>query len=236
MEAIRIQTAQNVFIEYQPASVGDRIVATLIDSIVSWGFVTVLSLSLQQLPVDFGATVRLLLNLPFVFYHLLSEIFMDGQSIGKKAMNIKVVKLDGSQPSLSSYLLRWLLRLIDVLLSLGVVAMATISASQKGQRLGDIAAGTAVVSTRQRQTLRDTALPLTDEAYIPLYPEAVRLSDRDVSIIKESLKVYHKGEEQDSWLIQSLAEKVQSLLGIRTQQTYVDFLRTVLKDHAHLTR
>jgi uncharacterized RDD family membrane protein YckC len=236
MEAIRIQTAQNVFIEYQPASVGDRIVATLIDGIVSWGFVTVLSVSLEQLPVDMGVTFRLLLNLPFVFYHLLSEIFMDGQSIGKKAMNIKVVKLDGSQPSLGSYLLRWLLRMVDVTLSAGIVAMATVSASQKGQRLGDIAAGTAVVSTRQRQTLRDTVLPATDDGYTPLYPEAVRLSDRDVSIIKESLKVYHRGQEQDSWLIQSLADKVQSLLGIRTQQTYVDFLRTVLKDHAHLTR
>ncbi|HEX8528883.1 MAG TPA: RDD family protein, partial [Cytophagales bacterium] len=133
-------------------------------------------------------------------------------------------------------LLRWLLRLVDVSLSLGVVAMATISASQKGQRLGDIAAGTAVVSTRQRQTLRDTALPATEETYTPLYPEAVRLSDRDVSIIKEALQAYHQGDEQDSWLIQSLAEKVQGLLGTRTQQTYVEFLRTVIKDHAHLTR
>jgi uncharacterized RDD family membrane protein YckC len=236
MQAIRIQTAQNVFIEYQPASVGDRIVATIIDGVVAWVFVTVLQVSISKLPVDLGITFQLLLSLPYVFYHFLSEVFMDGQSIGKKAMNIKVVKLDGSQPSLGSYLMRWLLRLVDVSLSLGVVAMATISASQKGQRLGDIAAGTAVVSTRQRQTLRDTALPATEEIYTPLYPEAARLSDRDVSIIKEALKAYHKGEEQDSWLIQSLAEKVQGLLGTRTQQTYVEFLRTVLKDHAHLTR
>jgi uncharacterized RDD family membrane protein YckC len=236
MEAIRIQTAQNVFIEYQPASVGDRIIATLIDGMVTWGFVTVLRAAVENLAVEPGPTILILLNLPYVFYHLLSEIFMDGQSIGKKAMNIKVVKLDGGQPSLGSYLLRWLLRMVDVLLSFGVVAMATISASQKGQRLGDIAAGTAVVSTRQRQTLRDAVLPEAEEAYTPLYLEAARLSDRDVSIIRESLQVYHKGEEQDSWLIQSLAEKVQGLLGTRTQQTYVDFLRTVLKDHAHLTK
>ena len=236
MQPIRIQTAQNVFIEYQPASVGDRILATLIDGVVAWVFVTVLQVSISKLPVDLGITFQLLLSLPYVLYHFLSEVFMDGQSIGKKAMNIKVVKLDGSQPSLGNYLLRWLLRLVDVSLSLGVVAMATISASQKGQRLGDIAAGTAVVSTRQRQTLRDTVLPAADEGYTPLYPEAARLSDRDVSIIREALKAYHKGEEQDSWLIQSLAEKVQGLLGTRTQQTYVEFLRTVLKDHAHLTR
>ena len=235
MEAIRIQTAQNVFIEYQPASVGDRILATLIDGVVAWCFVILLSVLISSLDVHVGTTISILLFTPYIFYHLLSEIFMDGQSIGKRAMNIKVVKLDGSQPTLGSYLLRWLLRPVDVFF-FGAVAMITISASQKGQRLGDIAAGTSVVSTRQRHRLRDTVLPEAEETYTPLYPEAIRLTDRDISIIRESLQAYHKGEEQDSWLIQSLAEKVQNLLGVRTRQTYVEFLRTVLKDHTHLSR
>jgi uncharacterized RDD family membrane protein YckC len=235
MEAIRIQTAQNVFIEYQPASVGDRILATLIDGVVAWCFVILLSVLISSLRVHVGTTISILLFTPYIFYHLLSEIFMDGQSIGKRAMNIKVVKLDGSQPTLGSYLLRWLLRPVDVFF-FGAVAMITISASQKGQRLGDIAAGTSVVSTRQRHRLRDTVLPEAEETYTPLYPEAIRLTDRDISIIRESLQAYHKGEEQDSWLIQSLAEKVQNLLGVRTRQTYVEFLRTVLKDHTHLSR
>ena len=235
MEAIRIQTAQNVFIEYQPASVGDRILATLIDGVVAWCFVILLSVLISSLSVHVGTTISILLFTPYIFYHLLSEIFMDGQSIGKRAMNIKVVKLDGSQPTLGSYLLRWLLRPVDVFF-FGAGAMITISASQKGQRLGDIAAGTSVVSTRQRHRLRDAVLPEAEETYTPLYPEAIRLTDRDVSIIRESLQAYHKGEEQDSWLIQSLAEKVQNLLGVRTRQTYVEFLRTVLKDHTHLSR
>jgi len=235
MEAIRIQTAQNVFIEYQPASVGDRILATLIDGVVAWCFVILLSVLISSLGVHVGTTISILLFTPYLFYHLLSEIFMDGQSIGKRAMNIKVVKLDGSQPTLGSYLLRWLLRPVDVFF-FGAVAMITISASQKGQRLGDIAAGTSVVSTRQRHRLRDMVLPEAEEAYTPLYPEAVRLTDRDVAIIRESLQAYHKSEEQDSWLIQSLAEKVQNLLGVRTRQTYVEFLRTVLKDHTHLSK
>ncbi len=235
MEAIRIQTAQNVFIEYQPASVGDRIVATVIDGVIAWCYIFLVNHTLERLNLDLGYTARLLLYTPYFFYHLVSEIFLDGQSAGKRAMNIKVVKLDGSQPALGSYLLRWLLRPIDIFF-FGAVAMITIASSQKGQRLGDIAAGTSVVSTRPRQTLRDTMMPQAADDYSPLYPQAGRLSDRDVAIIKEALQAYHRGEEQDSYLIQSLTGKVEELLGVRTQQTYVEFLRTVLKDHAHLSR
>jgi uncharacterized RDD family membrane protein YckC len=235
MEAIRIQTAQNVFIEYQPASVGDRIVATLIDGVIAWCYIFLANYSLERLNLNIGYTARLLLYSPYFFYHLISEIFMDGQSVGKRAMNLKVMKLDGSQPAVGSYLLRWLLRPIDIFF-FGAVAMITIASSQKGQRLGDIAAGTSVVSTRPRQTLRDTMLPEATDDYLPLYPQAGRLSDRDVAIIKEALQAYHRGEEQDSYLIQSLTGKVEELLGVRTQQTYVEFLRTVLKDHAHLSR
>jgi uncharacterized RDD family membrane protein YckC len=235
MEAIRIQTAQNVFIEYQPASVGDRIVATLIDGVIAWCYIFLVNYSLERLNLNIGYTARLLLYSPYFFYHLISEIFMDGQSVGKRAMNLKVMKLDGSQPAVGSYLLRWLLRPIDIFF-FGAVAMITIASSQKGQRLGDIAAGTSVVSTRPRQTLRDTMLPEATDDYLPLYPQAGRLSDRDVAIIKEALQAYHRGEEQDSYLIQSLTGKVEELLGVRTQQTYVEFLRTVLKDHAHLSR
>lgn len=235
MEAIRIQTAQNVFIEYQPASVGDRIGATIIDGVIALCYLLVVNLTLEGLNLEPGTTVRLALYSPYVFYHLVSEIFMDGQSVGKKAVNIKVVKLDGTQPGIGSYLLRWLLRPVDILF-FGAVAMISISSSQKGQRLGDIAAGTSVISTRRRQTLRDTMLPEIPDEYTPLYPEAARLTDRDVSIIKESLQAYLRGDRQDSWLVHTLAEKVQALLGVRTNQTYVEFLRTVLKDHAYLSK
>jgi hypothetical protein len=182
--------------------------------------------------------VRILLYAPYIFYPLLSEIFMDGQTIGKKAVNIKVVKLDGTQPDVGNYLLRWLIGLVECsfFFFFGAVSMIAIATSKKGQRLGDIAAGTSVVSTRRRQTLRDTAMPEVADDYTPLYPEAARLSDRDVAIIKESLQVYLRGDRENSWLVHTLAEKVQTLLGVRTQQTYLEFLRTVLKDHAYLTK
>ena len=49
-----------------------------------------------------------ILYLPFFFYDFLCEIFLNGQSIGKKILKIKVVKIDGTQPGLGSYFLRWI--------------------------------------------------------------------------------------------------------------------------------
>ena len=52
--------------------------------------------------------------LPVVFYSLLFETFLDGQTIGKRIMKIKVVKIDGYQAKVSDYLTRWFFRIIDL--------------------------------------------------------------------------------------------------------------------------
>ncbi|PIO47659.1 MAG: hypothetical protein CMR00_08990 [[Chlorobium] sp. 445] len=52
---------------------------------------------------DVSIAVFVLIFLPTMFYDLLFETFMNGQSIGKKPMNIKVIKVDGTQPSFLSY-------------------------------------------------------------------------------------------------------------------------------------
>ena len=80
--------------------------------------------------------------LPVVFYDLISEILLDGQSVGKKVMGIKVVSLNGAQPSLGQYLLRWVFRIVDFSFSGSLVAVIMVAVTEKKQRLGDMLAGT----------------------------------------------------------------------------------------------
>ncbi len=234
MQTVRIQTAQNVFIEYQPASVGDRIIATMIDGIIVYSFIIACMGIIASLNVEFNWVVQALIMIPYLFYDLLFEILMDGQTIGKKARSIKVVKLNGSQPTIGSYLLRWLIRPIDILF-FGAVAILTISLNGKGQRLGDIAAGTSVVSLRRRVGLSDMMVPQTQENYEPVYPQATFLSDQDVALIKEALLVHTNSEEPDIRLLETLARKVKGVLQVESNMPPMAFLRTILKDHAHLT-
>ena len=90
-----------------------------------------------------------LIYLPVFFYNLAFEILMNGQTLGKRALNIKVVRLDGTSPTIANYIFRFILWPIDVFLS-GSIAITLISLTKNGQRLGDLAGGTTVVKLTQR--------------------------------------------------------------------------------------
>ena len=111
-----ILTGQFVRISQTPASIGERIIALIIDYVLIgfYIFSTVTVLSKLRLPSDFTMIFFLaVIYLPVLFYSFLCEMFNYGQSLGKRLMNIRVVKADGSVPSISFYLLRWLLFPID---------------------------------------------------------------------------------------------------------------------------
>lgn len=154
MATIRIHTTQNVTLEYEVASIGSRIVATILDNLifVAWAFAVggLVTWLLGRHSEVAAWTMGVLIGLPFVFYHLACEVLFNGQSLGKKAQHLRVMRLDGTAPRLGDYFLRWLLRLVDFGFGSGLVAVITIALNGKGQRLGDLAAGTTVISVRPR--------------------------------------------------------------------------------------
>ena len=104
-----ILTGQFVRISQTPASIGERIIALIIDYVLIgfYIFSTVTVLSKLRLPSDFTMIFFLaVIYLPVLFYSFLCEMFNYGQSLGKRLMNIRVVKADGSVPGISSSLLR----------------------------------------------------------------------------------------------------------------------------------
>lgn len=187
MENIRIQTAQNVDLEYEIAGIGNRIVASLIDILILAAYALAISLLSDVLfSGTFMASIIILFYLPAFFYDLLCEIFMDGQSFGKRQMDIKVVRLDGMQPTVGNYLLRWLLRFVDVgFMYIGLIVMLF---TEKSQRLGDLAAGTTVVKLKQRVTLEDTIFTPLQQGYVPTFREVEKLNDHDMDVVRDVLK------------------------------------------------
>ncbi|WBO83078.1 RDD family protein [Hymenobacter yonginensis] len=234
MSTIRVQTAQNVTLEYEVASVGERIVAALIDGLilVAWVVLWLLLFDLLGSNKVLAAILIIVAGVPAVFYHLLCELFFNGQSLGKKARHIKVIRLDGTRPGFGDYLLRWILRIVDTGIMSGLIAVVVILANGRGQRLGDLAAGTSVVSTRPRQQGGPLAPAFTDTDYMVVFPQAAALQDHDVATIRQLL---YKGLEHENYeLLNEVANKVKALTGIQTQLPDEAFLRTILRDHAHL--
>lgn len=234
MDAIRIDTAQNVGVDYEVASLGDRGLAWFFDGLILAGYILGVMLIAQLVDMDTwnmpGWFIMLVLGLPYLLYDLICEVTMNGQSIGKRARKIKVARLDGGRPGLGQYIMRQVLRPIDGFSYLGALV---ILINGRGQRLGDLAAGTCVVSTRKRTSLDDTLLVEVEQGHVPLYPEAVRLTDGQAQLIKEVL-YKNRGDNRALILLQA-SEKVQALLNVRTDQRPQDFLLRVLKDYVHLT-
>jgi uncharacterized RDD family membrane protein YckC len=252
MATIRVHTTQNVTIEYAIASIGDRIVATLIDYLVlmAWGAACVLivralasgatsnhSINYSDPAEMIGVGIAILLGFillaPFLFYNLVCEVYFNGQSLGKKARDIRVIRLDGTAPRLGDYFLRWLLRFIDFGFGSGVVAVVAIAASGKGQRLGDMAAGTTVISLKpQADQLYRLDNGPTPEGYQVVFPQAAQLTDHDLRLLRQLLG---QGLQQQNYiLLHDTALKVKSLLNIQTDLGDEPFLRTIMRDHSHL--
>ncbi len=227
MEHVRIDTAQNVAIDFEVAGVGDRVLAALVDYfILACYLIGMISLATAlEAPLLFRIGL-----VPFLLYFLVCEVFFEGQSIGKRIRNIRVVRLGGGQPTPANYLLRWLLRFIDVELSSGMVALVTMLLNGKGQRLGDLAAGTTVVKVLPRVHLRDTLLARVDDAYTPVF-DVSPLSEADV----ETARAVYLALVEDGPTAFRLGIRAKAVLekklGTTSDLPPAAFLRTVIKDY-----
>ena len=232
MQAVSIQTTQNIQLEYPLAGIGDRILAFVIDALIIVSFFFIMAFIMNLAGVEAGLAINMMVAIVAYLYRLLSEAFFNGQTVGKSALSIKVVKLDGSTPSFASYFLRWLLEPIDFfIVGLGVVF---IILTKNGQRVGDILAGTTVVKIKkitatnvQNKALMDPV----DEHYEPQIFEANNLTDSEVQLIKDALKAYK--QDAVNRPIEMIAEKLKEKYNIQSELPTVKFLYTLLRDHTY---
>lgn len=240
MNTVKVSTTQHIDIEYDVAGVGERIVAYCIDLAIWIGlFLLVLFLSMATLIDGGGNGVFVALGvffLLFACYDLACEVFFNGQSVGKRSMKIRVVSIDGKQPSLGQYLLRWMFRLVDMTITSGVGAVLAISVTDRKQRLGDIVANTTVIRTEPRVQLGALAFrPVAEDTYEPTFPEVKQLSDAQVQLVYDVLANYQQSFNYE--LVVSMASKIKENLGVTLPEQMDDlkFLSRVVKDYTHLT-
>ena len=249
MAEIQITTTQNVTINFRAAEAGERILAYLIDGLIKSAYVGVLAFLIfnfeetggreflpnyENDPWSFIAVI-ILFGIPVIFYTLVQEVLLQGQTIGKRLMKIKVVKIDGFRANFLDFFIRWVMRIVDISSFSGVVALVTIGSSKKHQRLGGMASGTAVISLKNKVTIDHTILQEVEKGYLPLYPSVIKLSDNDARIIKENFLRALKTSNQKTLNI--LKEKIINVIGEEPHKdiSTENFIRRVLKDYNHYT-
>ena len=177
--------------------------------------------------------IEVIIFTPPLFYHLACETFMNGQSIGKRLLGIRVINENGGRPAFSQLMLRWLLRLADFLFSFFMGGLFSVLLSKKDQRLGDMAAGTLVINTRTKSDLSETVFVELEETYQPRFANALLLSDRDMNIIKSILDTRSSSRKES--MAARASEKISSVLNIAGYVEPVELLETVLKDYNYLS-
>jgi uncharacterized RDD family membrane protein YckC len=155
-----IETPENVDLQRRLAGIGSRFVAGLLDHLLIAAVLILLSLIplLFDVPI-FAMGARLVHQadtwvialltlfgfLTYWGYFVLFETWMNGQTPGKRHMRIRVVQQEGGAISFQAVAIRNLVRPVDFL---GLYAVAGIAMflTRKVQRLGDLAAGTVIIS------------------------------------------------------------------------------------------
>jgi len=151
----------NVALALPVAGVGSRVLAGLLDYLVQFVIQIIWLFALGGSVIFGGArgwwswgVYVLGVFLIDWGYFSASEIFLSQQTLGKKAVQLRVVTREGGTPSVASLLVRNLLRWADLMV--GVVLMAL---DPLGRRLGDRLAGTLVVHEVQRPALVVSRVP-----------------------------------------------------------------------------
>ena len=268
MKRLQIKTAQNVNINFTLANVGQRLLAFGVDNILKFAY---LYFAIHFL--NFGLfdgigkldgwsikALDIIIFLPITFYSLYTEILLNGQTVGKKLMHLKVINVEGFKPSVTDFVMRWFLRIIDfnlfILLyvyiaSLGLpnqevwffllfffgkmIGFILILFTKENQRFGDIIANTVVIYLKDEVKFSETILEELSNTYIPTYPAVIKLSDNDARIIKNTFKSARKFNDYKTLI--KLRSKIQEVTEIKSiHKSDSEFIAVVLKDYNFYTQ
>jgi uncharacterized RDD family membrane protein YckC len=257
MSTLKINTAFNLDLQFECAPFVKRFLATIIDNVIMFLYMLLINNFIDSAMLDPTDNLQLmlilLLYIPVFFYHLCFEIVNNGASLGKRLANLRVISADGTKPTISQFFTRWICNPSGFLLF--GIAMAMLSGGmygvvfgcmyiadffcvlmqKHGQRMGDIAAGTVVVTTKLPYSLYDTIYVEVDEKnYKVKYPQVIRLSDKDINTINNVL-TQHRKYTMHGYL-GTLTHKIEQVLGIQSEGDNEEFLRTLLNDYNYLSQ
>lgn len=153
---LEVATPERVALSLPVAGIGYRCLAWLVDATLLFFFwVTayfVLSLLVSDLLAAFRGLSGLVQTLAVVglfatqwLYWTLAEVFLHGQTPGKRLLGIRVVRADGSPVGVYESAVRNLLRAVDFLPVLYATGCLSMLFTRQHRRLGDLLAGTLLV-------------------------------------------------------------------------------------------
>lgn len=254
MAIVKVPTNFNIDIEFEAPEFHRRMIAVLIDFTLQFIYLVIIArIYFGMMGNKFSENALenmywtwIIIMVPGFLYHLVCELTMNGQSIGKKLLHIRVVNENGGRATVSQILIRFLLNPLNYLflsflyqgiffvVFLFLIADIVVAVStRKLQRIGDILAHTILIRTDPKGSVHDTVFMEVAQDYVPSFPQIMQLSDRDINSIKGILDTAIN--KRDFHLAEIAALKIKNHLKIETSLSPFEFLETVMKDYNYLS-
>jgi uncharacterized RDD family membrane protein YckC len=251
-----IDTPENIEFAYDIAGIGSRFLAAIIDTllIVVAEIVVLLigGLTFSALGLRSSAAGSILIALGGLLtfailwgYYIAFELLWNGQSPGKRAIGLRVVREGGRPITFVGSAIRNLIRIVDFLPAFYGIGVVVMFVDQRARRLGDLAGGTLVVKERRGVTLESlttasiVAPPARPGEPIPqlTLPNIHLLNDQDYDLVQEFLRRRSElGHDARMRLGVQLAGGLQARLGLPAGGDAERFLQHVATEYQIVKR
>lgn len=203
-DAYRVDTPEQIDLAYDTAGLGSRFLSALVDAVVqtivlaltfgtgtfglNWLFERVRPGS----PENMNAAIGFALIVSFAIwwgYHVFFEVVWHGQTPGKRAVGLRVIKEGGYPIGLGEALVRNVLRIVDLLPAFYGIGGLVMFFDRRSRRLGDMAAGTLVVKERRELAIAAAAPPSPSASaeWGPPIANLARLTAADYGLLRDYL-------------------------------------------------
>ncbi|MCK5903622.1 MAG: RDD family protein [Cocleimonas sp.] len=223
-----LNTPEGIDLTLSPAGVMPRLLAWLIDSLIRFGIYTVVLIVLAFLGRAGMGIALIIIFIIEWFYPVYFEVFKQGQTPGKRALNLYVALDNGCPISMSASMIRNILRFVDFLPLFYGFGLISMLLNRRFQRLGDLVAGTVVfykedqnlvyqqTSEPEGQTLKAIMPPISlqieeQQAVLAFYQRQQHLSRERAEELAEltGLLVADAPKEQKTMYLTSLARWIE---------------------------
>jgi len=255
MNTISFESSQYVPVEFTLANAGQRLLAAFIDMLLFLiYFIVVLSIIGGSFFLYSNTKAEyltlLLIKLPWLTYNPLCEYYLNGQTLGKYIVGIRVVTQNGERLKLKEVFARWIFKgdffwitaniFILLWFVMGFLALFFISLSKWNQRVADVVADTVVINLKATKKVSIKDLNNLQESFNEeiSYPQVVRFTDEDMMLIKKTiLRLKEHPSPEAIKFGKELCDKCTELMGISPiESKRMEFLEQVLRDYVTLTR
>ncbi|MBT8241402.1 MAG: RDD family protein [Acidimicrobiia bacterium] len=209
-----VVTPQAVLLEFRTAGIGSRVLAKVIDLAIQLGLLIVVAIISGTVSGSASFIVGAVGIFLVIFVYPATEAVMNGQTLGKRVLSIRVITTDGGPVRFRHAAIRSLIGFLElfVLLPGGPIALSSALLTKRSQRVGDLVAETLVIRDKTDPTNPVFFNPPAGAEHLALNLDTTRLTHPQYGVLRQFvLRAWELDPEARIDLAEDLCQKLAAV-------------------------